>query len=135
MQRRHGQAAGCPDGVHLHAHQIRHTFAHTWHKAGGDSIDLMRIMGWRSPEMLHRYGASAASERAHQRHRQLRLGIGSERTKSDGFGGRLCYEPAYVRTRSGGRSKSTSEIVFELVGQPTQLLSRRLMSAVAPRKC
>lgn len=71
---RRGKAAGLPDGVHLRAHQFRHTLAHTWRMAGGDSTDLMRIMGWRSPEMRHRYGASAADERAHQRHRQLRLG-------------------------------------------------------------
>jgi hypothetical protein len=34
----------------------------------------MRIMGWRSAEMLRRYGASAADVRAHTAHRTLNLG-------------------------------------------------------------
>lgn len=74
MLRRRGRAAGLPDGVRLHAHRFRHTLAHIWRKEGGDSTDLMRIMGWRSSEMLHRYGASAADERAHANHRRMRLG-------------------------------------------------------------
>lgn len=53
--------AGLP---RLHAHQFRHTFAHEWRVNGGDPNDLMRLAGWRSPQMLARYGASAADERA-----------------------------------------------------------------------
>lgn len=60
----------------IHPHQFRHTFAHEWVRAGGPETDLMRIMGWESPQMLARYGASAASERAREVHRQL--GIGDE---------------------------------------------------------
>lgn len=41
---RRGKAAGLPDGVHLRAHQFRHTLAHTWRMAGGHSTDLMCIM-------------------------------------------------------------------------------------------
>lgn len=74
MLRRRGRAAGLPEGTNLHAHQFRHTLAHTWRKEGGDGTDLMRIMGWRSSEMLHRYGASAADDRAHANHRRMRLG-------------------------------------------------------------
>jgi site-specific recombinase XerD len=48
----------------LHAHQFRHTFAHEWRVNGGDPNDLMRLAGWRSPQMLARYGASAADSRA-----------------------------------------------------------------------
>lgn len=60
----------------IHPHQFRHTFAHEWVRAGGPETDLMRIMGWDSPQMLTRYGASAAGERAREVHRQL--GIGDE---------------------------------------------------------
>ncbi|GAB3472236.1 tyrosine-type recombinase/integrase [Actinophytocola sediminis] len=61
-------------GTHVHAHQWRHTLAHMWLKEGGDPTALMRIMGWKSSQMLHRYGASVAVERAHETHRKLSLG-------------------------------------------------------------
>jgi integrase len=73
MLRRRGRACGVSDS-NIHAHRFRHTLAHQWQMAGGNESDLMRIMGWRSSEMLRRYGASAADERAHQSHRQLGLG-------------------------------------------------------------
>jgi integrase len=41
----------------LHPHMFRHTFAHEWLSAGGNETDLMRIAGWRSRDMLARYGA------------------------------------------------------------------------------
>ncbi|OXM54455.1 site-specific integrase [Amycolatopsis alba] len=71
MLRRRGNAAGVS---HMHAHRLRHTLSHVWQREQGNESDLMAIMGWRSPEMLRRYGASAAAERAENTHRTLNLG-------------------------------------------------------------
>lgn len=69
--KRLGAAAGVAD---VHAHRWRHSFAHQWKLAGGDTGDLMLLLGWSSDDMPRHYGASAAAERAQQT--QARLGIG-----------------------------------------------------------
>lgn len=71
--RRRGEQAGLG---RIHPHQLRHTAAHRWLAAGGAETDLMKIMGWSSREMLSRYAASTATERALAAHKRLRLGEG-----------------------------------------------------------
>jgi site-specific recombinase XerD len=71
MLRRRAKEAGL---THVHPHMFRHTFAHRWLAEGGQEQDLMRLAGWRSREMLARYGASAADERAREAHKRMRLG-------------------------------------------------------------
>ncbi|MFI5496561.1 tyrosine-type recombinase/integrase [Actinoplanes sp. NPDC051859] len=71
MLRRRGEQAGV---ANVHAHRWRHNFAHEWKLAGGDTGDLMVVMGWSSDDMPRRYGASAAAERAQLTHARLRIG-------------------------------------------------------------
>jgi integrase/recombinase XerC len=71
MLKRLGTAAGIDT---LHAHRWRHSYAHERKLAGGDTGDLMLLLGWASDDMPRHYGASAAAERAQEV--QARLGIG-----------------------------------------------------------
>lgn len=60
--------AGIPP---INPHRFRHTFAHEAKSRGMNDGDLMAVAGWKTPQMLHRYGASAAAERARDSHRRL----------------------------------------------------------------
>lgn len=51
-------------GVKLNPHRFRHDFSHRYLRNGGQETDLMQQNGWTSGDMLRRYGASAAAERA-----------------------------------------------------------------------
>lgn len=59
---------------HLNPHRFRHTWAHTFRAEGGSEGDLMYLAGWSSTAMAHRYGRSAASERAQETARNLNIG-------------------------------------------------------------
>ncbi|MGX5653381.1 tyrosine-type recombinase/integrase [Geodermatophilus nigrescens] len=74
--------AGQAGVTDVHPHRFRHTFAHRWLAGGGQERDLIILAGWRSDDMLSRYAASTAVERAHDAHR--RLGLGERRDPATG---------------------------------------------------
>ncbi|MFC7529357.1 tyrosine-type recombinase/integrase [Actinoplanes sp. GCM10030250] len=71
MLKRRGATAGVQG---THANRWRHNFAHEWHKKGGNTGDLMLLLGWASEDMPRRYGASAAAERAQELQSQMGIG-------------------------------------------------------------
>jgi site-specific recombinase XerD len=58
----------------FHPHLLRHTAASRWLAAGGSEGGLMAVAGWATREMLDRYVAATASERAAAEARGLNLG-------------------------------------------------------------
>jgi integrase len=71
MLARRCERAGVPK---MHPHQLRHTWAHLFRAEGGSEGDLMYLAGWSSTEMAHRYGRSAAGERAQAAARAIGIG-------------------------------------------------------------
>ena len=62
-------------GIHgFHPHVLRHTAAHRWLAAGGTEGGLMALAGWKRRDMIDRYAAATASDRAIAEARRLGLG-------------------------------------------------------------
>jgi integrase/recombinase XerD len=68
---RRAEAAGIRG---FHPHVLRHTAAHRWLAAGGSEGGLMAVAGWARRDMLDRYAAATASERAAAEAKSLNLG-------------------------------------------------------------
>lgn len=58
----------------FHPHLMRHTAASRWLAAGGSEGGLMAVAGWSRRDMIDRYTAATASERAAAEARTLNLG-------------------------------------------------------------
>jgi integrase/recombinase XerD len=58
----------------FHPHVLRHTAAHRWLAAGGTEGGLMAVAGWSRRDMLDRYAAATAAERAAEEAKRLGLG-------------------------------------------------------------
>lgn len=71
MIQRRGEAVGAKG---LHPHVLRHTWAHMMKLARMSDEEIMKLAGWRSPQMLARYAASTAAERARESGRRLAPG-------------------------------------------------------------
>jgi site-specific recombinase XerD len=71
MLQRRAEQAGLKG---FHPHVFRHTWASTFRARGGSEGDLMVNGGWRSRQMLDRYGKANASERAQEANARLSLG-------------------------------------------------------------
>jgi integrase/recombinase XerD len=66
-----GELAGIPG---FHPHVLRHTGASRWLAAGGSEGGLMTVAGWQRRDMIDRYTAATASDRAADEARRLGLG-------------------------------------------------------------
>lgn len=71
MLGRRCRAAGLPV---ITPHAFRHTWCADLFANGANETDVEKLAGWRSPLMIRRYGASAASQRARDAARRLGRG-------------------------------------------------------------
>lgn len=73
MFRRRGKAILEIDN--LHPHMLRHLFADLWLRGDGQETDLMSLAGWKSRQMVVRYGAATQAERARANYQKGRSPI------------------------------------------------------------
>ncbi len=66
-----GELAGMQN---LHAHHMRHTFVQRYLADGGHRRDLMRLAGWKSRQLLGRYGATELHGTARDARQPFSLG-------------------------------------------------------------
>jgi integrase len=57
--RHRGRLAGLPA---LHPQRLRHTYVQQYLGDGGSGRDLMRLVGWKSRQLLGRYRTGALAE-------------------------------------------------------------------------
>ena len=69
--RNRAEAAGV-EGVH--PHRFRRTFSQKWLAEGGTELDLMKITGWKTREMIDVYAGEIGEERARAAHARLSIG-------------------------------------------------------------
>jgi integrase/recombinase XerD len=74
MHRALGQRAIKAGIEGFHPHKLRHTAATRWLRAGGSEGGLMAVAGWAKRDMLDRYTAATAADRATEEARGLKLG-------------------------------------------------------------
>ena len=58
--RHRGRLGGLPG---VRPHQFRHTFVQSYLALGGDRRQLMRLVGWKSRQLLGRYAVTGRAER------------------------------------------------------------------------
>jgi site-specific recombinase XerD len=63
--------AGIP---YFNPHRLRHTFADRWLGEGNSEGDLMRLLGWKSRQMVLRYANSTGAERARRSYKRAGFG-------------------------------------------------------------
>ena len=68
MVRRRGEQAG----LTVHAHQLRHRWAHHLKSKGMSDENLMSLGGWKNRDIMERYGRAATADRALEAYRRIR---------------------------------------------------------------
>lgn len=101
--RRRASAAGIK---HIHPHMLRHTWAHLMKVGGMPDDEVMQLGGWRTAQMLTRYGASATSERARTTYDRKSWGSARASDALFGFGA-----PQSLHATQGDSPRTSGRLV------------------------